>query len=733
MKKRRQSESVMGIVVDHIEEIDSAIKDHAKKNQEKAKSLPRSIPFFTGQKIKGLDPKYWLLSISMFAQDEGYTDRETIHKTVLHCQGHVSKWGLTYILKHQKLKTQMSWEQFQKDFLKIFGDHETNYTKRLKLSKMTMYNGEDIMEYLSRFETEFHAIDDIIPESEKPFIFMNVCPENIRKHFLKEQAETWEEIEEVCITYSTVSTDVKYASKQPSKDLPKTGTKQFNQNVKTNSGRPHVQPRQWSTTTRSSIPQSSSGLEPMDVDSVRVRKGGKCTTCGDFGHKQVQCPRNGGSGADSCYNCGQMGHMSRNCPAKHSSSTNSLLVDQPSNDENSSSNAVNVPSMLPDLPDPCMVRGIIGDEPVSVLIDSGSQPNAISLQVLDRIRAKYPFLFKEYTIYPERPSGHAANQTEMSLLGSVVISLTLGTCTRDEPFIIMEHLSQDVFIGLSWLKKHDAHVQFKKGQVSWNADDKEHCMPIVGRTPSLDFDNKEPQISSITMTKTEMKKIDKNEEYGVIFLRGLSENDRTDRLPTQTLNPISISSTSIEESMENSLVYDDLADVVRRFSCTVFEPLSTLPPSTPFDHAIETGDAPPVYKRPYKMSPKELEALHIQLDELLRKGFIRASTSPWASPVLFVRKSDGTLRLCVDYRALNAVTEKNRYPLPLIEEFFDRFSGATVFSKLDLESAFNHTNTTFRYPKNCLQYTVWTLRLRRYALWSHRRTGNLPNAHESRT
>ena len=88
------------------------------------------------------------------------------------------------------------------------------------------------------------------------------------------------------------------------------------------------------------------------------------------------------------------------------------------------------------------------------------------------------------------------------------------------------------------------------------------------------------------------------------------------------------------------------------------------------------------------MAPAELRELKIQLQELTDKGFIQPSTSPWGAPVLFVRKKDGTLRLCIDYRQLNRVTIKNRYPLPRIDDLFDQLRGACVFSKIDLRSGY---------------------------------------------
>ena len=89
---------------------------------------------------------------------------------------------------------------------------------------------------------------------------------------------------------------------------------------------------------------------------------------------------------------------------------------------------------------------------------------------------------------------------------------------------------------------------------------------------------------------------------------------------------------------------------------------------------------------PHRMAPVELQELRVQLHELLDKGFIRPSTSPWGAPVLFAKKKDKTLRLCIDFRQLNRVTIKNRYPLPRIDDLFDQFRGARVYSKIDLRT-----------------------------------------------
>jgi hypothetical protein len=116
--------------------------------------------------------------------------------------------------------------------------------------------------------------------------------------------------------------------------------------------------------------------------------------------------------------------------------------------------------------------------------------------------------------------------------------------------------------------------------------------------------------------------------------------------------------------------------------------LPGMPPDKDIEFAIELQPrTAPISKRPYRMPPAELAELKRQLQELLDKGFIRPSTSPWGCPALFVKKKDESLRLC--YRPLNAVTIKNKYPLPRIDVLFDQLVGAKVFSKIDLRSGYH--------------------------------------------
>ena len=139
------------------------------------------------------------------------------------------------------------------------------------------------------------------------------------------------------------------------------------------------------------------------------------------------------------------------------------------------------------------------------------------------------------------------------------------------------------------------------------------------------------------------------------------------------------------ETRKEVLKLDDIL-VVREFP----EDL----PGIPIDREIEFSidvlpEISPILKVPYRMALTELKELNEQLQELLDKGFIRPSASLWGAPVLFEKKNDGTMRLCIDYHELNRVTMRNKYPLPRIDDLFDQLQGARVFSKIDLRSGYH--------------------------------------------
>nr|GFD31617.1 putative reverse transcriptase domain, aspartic peptidase domain protein [Tanacetum cinerariifolium] len=130
--------------------------------------------------------------------------------------------------------------------------------------------------------------------------------------------------------------------------------------------------------------------------------------------------------------------------------------------------------------------------------------------------------------------------------------------------------------------------------------------------------------------------------------------------------------------------------IVSEFSDVFPDELPGIPPVREVEFNIELiPGAEPISKNPYRMAPIELKELKDQLQELLERSCIRPSVSPWGAPVLFVKKKDGSMRLCIDYHELNKITIRNHYPLPRIEDLFDQLQGAMHFSKIDLWSGYH--------------------------------------------
>ena len=173
-----------------------------------------------------------------------------------------------------------------------------------------------------------------------------------------------------------------------------------------------------------------------------------------------------------------------------------------------------------------------------------------------------------------------------------------------------------------------------------------------------------------------------------------------------------LASLTLEDEVRPDL---DLPRVVCEYEYVFSNELPGLPLQRVVDFDIELHpDTSPISMTPHRMAPVELQELRVQLQELLNKGFIRPSTSTWGAPVLFAKKKDKTLRLCIDYPQLNRVTVKNRYPLQRIDNLFDQLRGARVYSKIDLRTGYhqlgvrgtNIPKTAFRTRYGHFEFSV---------------------------
>jgi hypothetical protein len=162
--------------------------------------------------------------------------------------------------------------------------------------------------------------------------------------------------------------------------------------------------------------------------------------------------------------------------------------------------------------------------------------------------------------------------------------------------------------------------------------------------------------------------------------------------PDHGITTLQLSSSAIAVPSVQHTTAQNLKDipVAHEFPDVFPDDLPSMSPDRGMEFTIELqSSTSPISRRLYKMTPKELVELKIQLNELLDNGFIRPCSSLWGCPTLFVKKKDQSLMLCVDYQPLNDVTTKNKYPLPCIDIMFDQLADAKVFSKIDLPSGYH--------------------------------------------
>lgn len=252
----------------------------------------------------------------------------------------------------------------------------------------------------------------------------------------------------------------------------------------------------------------------------------------------------------------------------------------------------------------------------------------------------------------ETAGGH-----RLAISKKVVFPFVMAGCDMKTEAYILD-TKFDVILGRNWLAGYTPYVDWKTDICTIVVDGKDHELE-----PERYLGNSGVRY---LLSHKQVGKAVRRRDPDVMCMLHLLESD--------------IRSRNIPSFMEK--LVNEYKDVFR-------EDLPGLPPTREIEHVIDTGDAKPIARPPFKMSPLELDELRRQLDELLKLGLIKPSVSPWGAPVLFVKKKDGSMRMCIDYRALNKVTIRNQHPLPCIDECLERLQGATYFTSLDLKSGYH--------------------------------------------
>ncbi len=354
----------------------------------------------------------------------------------------------------------------------------------------------------------------------------------------------------------------------------------------------------------------------------------------------------------ACFNCNEVGHYSRDYPKSKSGSGSSKVL------------ALNANLAQPECNRLIFLKGKIAKRDVLCLLDTGASHNFITQESAERMELHLEELKAPIEVH------FADGVPHPTTLRAKEVPLQLGNWRGKVNLLVSTLGGMDCILGMEFITQNNVLIEGHSRLVripskSGIVQVKAHKLPCVGG-PTIHF-----------MLGKAWKKECVGGHGMMCVMRVLDEFE------PKEVTKLVTSPKCIRRVLGEFLdvMPEDLPE--------------DLPPSRQVDHAIEvmSGVAPPA-KAPYRMSHEELKKLKVQVEELLAKGYIKLSKSQYGAPVLFVHKKDGTLRMCVDYRALNKATVKNRYPLPRIDDLFDRLSGAKVFSRTDLCSGYYQIRIT---------------------------------------
>ena len=265
-----------------------------------------------------------------------------------------------------------------------------------------------------------------------------------------------------------------------------------------------------------------------------------------------------------------------------------------------------------------------------VLVDSGATHSFISLEFIDRVRIE--MRLTECSMVVSLP-------TSASLIADRVYrgsKVTIASHEFEADLIVLDIHGLDIILGMDWLAKHCATIDYYRKEVQFS------------------------QLRESEVIFCEERKI-----LSISLISVLQANKML-RKARQGYLVYAIESGNSEMQLAEVPVVNEFFDVFP-------EDLPGLPPNREIEFEIElVPGTEPISIASYQMAPAELKELKVQMEELLSKGFVKTSTSPWGAPVLFVKKKDRSLRLCINYRQLNKVTIRNQYPFPRIDYLFDQ-------------------------------------------------------------
>ena len=332
----------------------------------------------------------------------------------------------------------------------------------------------------------------------------------------------------------------------------------------------------------------------------------------------------------------------------------------------------------------CILGALNGIE-VTFLIDSGASECFLSTSFVEKNKIKTRKTKEKLNIQLADGTVRVSN---------LMVEQACVTFTDHAEFIDFSVIGlpkYEAILGKPWLNRWNPVIDWKRNNLAWNMGSR------VITVQGLQEPHSSGVVSSLfqrrgtvdLISAQRMRKLARKEPVYVAMVR--TTNDDSAETGNFTNEAQEQCTVSVGEEKTKTPYPKQVQSILNEFSDIFPKDLPAgLPPSRDVDHRIElVPGAEPPHRAPYRMSPKGLDELKQQLQDLTEKGYIQLLVSPFGAPVLFVPKKDRGMRMCIDYRALNRVTVHNRYPLPRIDELLDRLRGAKFFTKIDLCSGYH--------------------------------------------
>ena len=614
----------------------SQIPPHAIKsegNDNKTYKLDSNTPIFKGKK----DVRNWV-----FVMNEALTNAKVKEEDKL---GLITPYlrglPLEYLINFKRDYFNPDWKAFSVFLIEQFEPFNQKQLARNELMKIKHFGNFDT--FKRKFLSLLNKVDNI-DNDQQIDLFENALKDDTKYEVIKSLPSSLADAIKIATIYEQSKSDysknkevfqIKKSKKEKEKEvnqINRGGNKKNFQNFKK---KPHY------NNNNNNNNNSNNNSRNNEKNKENDRKP----------RKEIQC-----------YSCKQMGHYKSECRSVNS-------IEPVKKEENNTAlkrysdiNVLNVISAEKCSDKVLSIKGDVNGKKIRALLDTGAVVSTISLKLVKKLDLK---------VVPTEIKIKTAENNISKALGvvnKVTITIEKHACDMNELIVIDN--DHDLILGINWFEATSASLIFKNGRRFLKFDSDLIDLNLI---ESLDYDDIEEDFYDIFNSEIAQEEIDFDHDYWNF------ESDKKTKYIEKLIKP-----DSILEPEQHSVFEEKIAKPGRELIAKSVEDLSECSIGR---HKIVT-DSPPIHVKPYRYSEKDREIIRKEVNTMLEAGIIRPSRSPWSFPVVLVPKPNGTRRLCIDYRKLNAVTQKESWPMPNIEELLEKVGKGKWFTRIDLKMGF---------------------------------------------